>query len=356
MEHYIKNSGKNIYWINAVKAICIIFVFLNHIEYYYGIIIGKSIDGFYQTFFVNGFFFVSGYLLFKKQLTSPIIDEHKLLYIRNGGGYKLCMNIIFRIIIPSILFATIEFLPSSLIQGREISLESALYKTIGGRTYWFTSALAVAELILLLLFCTRKRNLWFYVASSTAIGIMGLMIVKNGLLENGFWYWRQGLIALIFIAIGGVYWRYEKQIDNCTKGWLVILVMIVFMILVLGFRGYNDSLINSLSIQPLGFLTSTMACLLLVWMFKKLPEWKPLSFIGKNSLGFYFLSGALPATLSKMMHLFVQGSFVWVVFVIWFFCVIGAFFVVMIINKWTPWIWDMRSVIEPHRHKDNNNE
>ena len=32
----------------------------------------------------------------------------------------------------------------------------ALFKTIGGGTYWFTSTLVVAELFLSLLFCSRK--------------------------------------------------------------------------------------------------------------------------------------------------------------------------------------------------------
>jgi fucose 4-O-acetylase-like acetyltransferase len=150
-------SRKNINWINAAKAFCVIFVFLRHSENYYGLHLGWF-DGLFLTFYVNAFFFVSGYLLFWKQLSVPTIDEPRNVYVLSGGK-KLFLNIIYRIVIPSILFSTIEFLPSCLLQGRSIVVGYALYKTIGGGTYWFTSALVVAQLILLMLYYSRKRHL-----------------------------------------------------------------------------------------------------------------------------------------------------------------------------------------------------
>lgn len=93
---------------------------------------------------------------------------------------------LYRIVIPSIIFSAIEFFPSCIIQGRGIDIGFALYKTIGGGTYWFTSALVVAELILLLLFWTRKRNVWFYATLCVAFGLAGLVIVNlDILMESG---------------------------------------------------------------------------------------------------------------------------------------------------------------------------
>ena len=217
----MKNT-KTINWINILRAICIILVFLRHSENYYGKNLGWF-DGFYLTIYVNAFFFVSGYLLFWKQLSSPKIDEDKALYVsRNGGGKALLNNVIFRIVIPSILFSVIEFFPSCIIQDRGIDIEFALYKTIGGGTYWFTSALAVSELTLLFLLCTRKRNIWFYVTISFVLCLTGLIIVKLGILNFSFWMWKHGLLAMAFLALGGLYWRYEKQIDNLIRWWFVI--------------------------------------------------------------------------------------------------------------------------------------
>ena len=64
-------------WIDNVKALCMIGVFLLHSEAYYGY--GSVQYGIFLTpFYVNAFFFVSGYLLFRKWL-----NDSNLI---SGGG------------------------------------------------------------------------------------------------------------------------------------------------------------------------------------------------------------------------------------------------------------------------------
>lgn len=228
----------------------------------------------------------------------------------------------------------------------------ALYKTIGGGTYWFTSALVVAELILLALFCTRKRNIWFYAILSFALGVIGFVIVRLEILQSGIWAWRQGLIASIFLAMGGLYWSYERRVDKLMRWWFAWPLLALYVAMILGLKNYSNPLISTLDIQPLGFLTSTIACLLLVWLCKKLPEWKPLTFIGQNSIGFYFMSGALPITLS-MVAKKALGNFnvdlganldIVVLVVLWMICIVLAYVAVLIINRWLPWLWDLRKL------------
>lgn len=262
---------------------------------------------------------------------------------QRGGGKTLILNILYRIIIPSIIFSIIEFVPSCLIQGHGIDLGYALFKTIGGGTYWFTSALVVAEFVLLLLFCSRKRNIWFYVVICAALGVTSLLLVKYNLLNNSIWMWKHGLIALIFLAMGGLYWQYEKHIDKMMKWWFVLPMLTIYVLLIL-FCDNTNPLISTLQIQPLGFLTSAIACLLLVWFCKILPEVKPLTFIGQNSIGFYFMSGALPITISMIAHKFVAGSPTWMMLVIWAACLVATYVAVMIINRWLPWLWDLRKL------------
>ena len=335
-------SNKDINWINAVKALCIILVFLRHSENYYGFHLGQ-IDDLYLTIYVNAFFFVSGYLLFWKQLSEPLIKESNRFYIsRAGGGHRLLNNILFRIIIPSVIFSAIEFFPSCIIQGRSIVINYALFKTIGGGTYWFTSALVVAELFLLLLFCTRKNNLWFYQTMCLVFGLIGLIIVRLEIIESDIWAWKQGLIALIFLAMGGIYWRYEKTIDKLMRWEFALPIIISYVIIVVGAKEYNDPLISTLKIQPLGFITSAMACLLLVWLCKKLPVIGPLTFIGQNSLGFYFMSGALPITFSTIANKFFVTSSWWMMSSIWILSLLVAYVFVIVINHWLPWLWDLR--------------
>lgn len=82
----MSDSKKSITWINNYKALCIIAVFFVHCQLYYGLTFDCLID-FVHPWYVNAFFFVSGYLLFWKQLSVPRIEEDKALYIsRIGGG------------------------------------------------------------------------------------------------------------------------------------------------------------------------------------------------------------------------------------------------------------------------------
>ena len=332
---------KDIVWINNLKAFCIIIVYLRHCELYYGVNMG-CIDLLFLTFYVNGFFFASGYLLFWKQLSTPKIDEHKSLYIsRNGSGFILASNILFRIVLPSIIFAAIEFLPSCLIQGREISIGYALFKTIGGGTYWFTSALVVGEVIILLLLCTRIRNVLFYVIISFLLTGVGLLIVSFYKPENGLWAWHQGLICLFFMAFGGIYWKYEHYIDRIIRSGILFPLVVIYIILVIFLKDFTNPLISTLEIQPLAFLTSTIACFLLVSFCKILGEWYPLTYIGRNSLGFYFMSGALPIIVSRVFHSLFD-TYGWLLPLTWIVCIIVAYITVIIINMWLPLLFDLR--------------
>lgn len=76
---------KSIVWINTLKALCILAVFLVHTQSYYGKGLGNA-NLFIHTFYVNAFFFVSGYLLFWKQLSEPKILEDGKTYISAVGG------------------------------------------------------------------------------------------------------------------------------------------------------------------------------------------------------------------------------------------------------------------------------
>lgn len=65
----------NICWIDLVKAICMILVYLLHVESYTGMAWIKSYGYLLQPFYVNAFFFVSGYLFFRKWIGDDRVDE-----------------------------------------------------------------------------------------------------------------------------------------------------------------------------------------------------------------------------------------------------------------------------------------
>lgn len=80
------NNQKSINWINVVKALSIIAVYFVHCELHYDYVIPAT--RFVYPWYVNAFFFVSGYLLFWKQLSQPRIDEDRRTYIATWGGAK----------------------------------------------------------------------------------------------------------------------------------------------------------------------------------------------------------------------------------------------------------------------------
>lgn len=74
-----KQINKDILWIDYTKAISMILVYLVHSQLYYGYMM-DNLNNFIHPFYVNSFFFVSGYLLFRKQLsgngwTNPCISN-----------------------------------------------------------------------------------------------------------------------------------------------------------------------------------------------------------------------------------------------------------------------------------------
>lgn len=81
------NNGKKqeIHWVNALKALCIIFIYVFHCEFYCKFELG-AVRLLYLPFFTNAFFFVSGYLLFRKQLSSEIIKLDASSWMSSWGG------------------------------------------------------------------------------------------------------------------------------------------------------------------------------------------------------------------------------------------------------------------------------
>lgn len=178
---------------------------------------------------------------------------------------------------------------------------------------------------------------------SILIGFCGIWMAQNGVavFSKNWWAYRQGLIAVMFLAFGGVFWRYEQRLQKILK-WYVCFVLMVVMVATILLCDNTDPLISTLTIQPLGIVTSLIACVLLVQLCKLLPEVKPLTFIGQNSIGFYFLSGALPITFGLIARKLGAGDHAWLMLVIWILCLAIAIVAVQVINRQMPWLWDLR--------------
>ena len=331
-------------WVDRVKAICIILVFYSHCSIFYGVSIPLT-RNVIEPFYVNAFFFVSGYLLLWKQLSSPKIDETRGVFLWPiGGGNSLINNILYKIVMPSVLFSAIEFFPKKFLKGGGFGVGSLLHETIGGGTYWFTSALVVAELVMFLLLLTRYRSVWFYLVASIVLSVVGVFAIKAGssFIPN-IWFWKQGLIALLYVAAGGVYWKYEAAIDKLMKRWWALLVAGAIYIYVVLFHYDSLALTTSMGTLNLaGGIIAIVGSVLLITVCKHLPSGRVLGIIGKNSLGFYFLSGALPMVCSIVAKRLPIAPNIAVLLLVWLVTIALVYGIVTLLNRFVPWVWDLR--------------
>lgn len=344
MSATVTSNTSRYQWVDSVKAVCIILVFYSHCSIFYGMSI-PLMRNVIEPFYVNAFFFVSGYLLLWKQLSSPKIDETRRTFMKPmGGGNLLINNVLFRIVIPSVIFSLIEFFPKKLLKGGSIGISSILYETVGGGTYWFTSALVVAEVIIVLLLLTRFQKVWFYFLSSVGFSIIGVMAVKAGssVLPN-IWFWKQGMIALLYVAAGGIYWKYERSIDmSMTRWWVLTITAVLYLYIVL-FHYDSLALTTSMgTLNPAGGVVAILGSILVITVCKVLPSGRVISFIGKNSLGFYFLCGALPMICSMVCKRLPVEPNIAVLVLIWLTTLSIAYGVVAFLNRFLPWAWDLR--------------
>jgi len=339
------NPKKDIYWINALKAICMIFIYYGHSELYYGVYV-EQVDWFRLTFNTNAFFFVSGYLLFWKQLTPPRIDASSNQFIK-GGMLKTMGNILFRIIIPSVIFSVIVFFPKNLLRGDAFTIKEFMYDTIGGTTCWFTSALAVAEIILLLLLITRQKSIWFYVPFCVVLSIIGWWLADKGInLIKGTssfpWQYKQALISLSYIAAGGIYWRYEKQIRKILNKWFLMILTLAYVLIVILLHDKMEFITSLNQINLFGFFVTIWATILLIELCRAIPEMKALSFIGQNTMGYYFLSGAVPNIMAILVIRLIPDYHWGILLLLWILCLIISTLIIKAMNRWTPWFFDLR--------------
>lgn len=255
-------------------------------------------------------------------------------------------NITYRIIIPSILFSLIEVYPKRLVRGGKLDVFDLFYETVGGGTYWFTSALAIAEIILVILMMVLKsKNVWYCVLICAILSFLGSIdqLTSHILLCGKYlWAWGSGLTALIFIVMGGVYNKYEQRLKICWPVMVGLLLIWAASIHILCDNLKYTPFNRSINIQ--GVVVGTLASFLLVCICKKMPYLRILDFIGKNSLGFYFLSGSVPTVLSLLTSRMI-GEPAMIGLVIVFLGSVGiSFAVVHSLNSYLPFLFDLRLI------------
>lgn len=290
----MKEPNKDINWINAAKALCIFMVYFDHCKVNAGVSL-HGWDSPLYAIYINTFLMVSGYLLFRKQLSEPIMSQSRTMFCGRGGGKYLLINILSKIVLPTILFAFLNYFPKMIVRGGDISFGDLLMTTLGGCTLWFTSALAVAEILLLVLLITRCRNLWVYFGISVVFAIAGSWLAANEveILGNSHfpWWYKNGLIATLFLTTGGLYWKYEQKLQKLLRPAVTLILGVLFLVLLYLVKGNYKSMVSICSINAQGYLVSVLGVVVFLQICRRIPRSRFLTFVGRNSLGFFLICG-----------------------------------------------------------------
>lgn len=263
-----------------------------------------------------------------------------------GGGKIMLDSIIFKLIIPTIIFASINYVPKIVLRGNAFDVKSCLMDTLGGCSLWFTCSLAISELLFLILFSTRINKLSLFFVFSVICATIGVLVDKSGfnlLGSDDFpWYYKNALLAMLYMAFGGIYMKYENKIDKCCNLYLLSLLLIVYLGIEFVIPEKALCLTSMEQMNCLGVVVSIIGSYLLIRLCKILPQLWFFTFVGRKSICFYFFSGALPITLSTIMGHYIDKSTIYCMGTVFLISSLFGLFITYFLTKYFPFLFDLR--------------
>lgn len=298
-------------WINWTKVMCMLCVYFFHSMEYTGMY-DFGFSFLYSFFYTDAFFFLSGYLLFSRQLKSPLSEQSLGEYVsHSGGGHRLFLNVLNKLVLPTLLFSTINYFPKRILRGDGIEISSFLHDTVCGGSIWFTCSLAVAELLLLVFFCTRIKNIWFYFICASGMAAVAYVLAKNGVSIMGSlsspWYYKGGMVASLILVSGGLYWKYEECIRKTISGRNGILTMCFLVVLIVLLYRYSEFSVQNGKMNVVGYIVVVSSIGIVISVCRYLPKLAIIDYLGRRSLGLYFLSGSIPNLAAILISKFGVG-------------------------------------------------
>lgn len=299
-------------WVDNLRGFCMLAILLDHTEIYYT---GDNVID-YNLYVVNAlvlFFILSGYLMYKG---SNFNIRHKLHSIFRG------------LLIPYLIFTTILYIPKSLIHGSGVNISEMATNILTGQASWFVAALCITELIFALtLWITKEKSIGILTTGICGFGISIYLSTGN---QPYFWQLDNACQALFFLCIGYFYHKYELVFNKINKlSYISILFIFYLIIKVYEYVNHVELLIWNIHITnyPLFLIDIFVSSLLIIQVFKMLPNSKWLSWTGKHSIVYYFLCGGVPLLVSKLftkLGCSYQGNYL---------LVVAAFLLVYIITS-----------------------
>ena len=281
---------ERLHWIDFARGLCMVAIVFYHTESYY-IDVYHVFQYNWISNFLKAFFFLSGYLLFKKEQQ---YDSAFLIY-------KL--NRIFKtLIIPYFVFTLILTVPKCYAHGLDIG--ETLINIVTGQASWFITTLILTELcfISILYCCSRYKVLILLL-----ISVLGLIAAPyvDSMTNYNPWCFKQALAAFIFLFLGYIYHQYEQRFVFLKPLYILILSLVLIIILKVMVEKYHIMLsIYPVNISNMLFflIDGIVGIALIISASKMISHNKLIEYTGKLSIIIYFLNGGVSVITSRIMN------------------------------------------------------
>lgn len=275
---------KRIQWIDFLRGMAMIMIFMFHTEIYY-----KNYDitpyCVYTTNAIVLFYFISGYLFYRPQL---IILKKKFLSI---GQTMLFPYFIFTFSIAII---------KPLLLKQQIDWQYIILNIIYGRASWFIVALIVAEFIFsVILHISRGKHIWL----STVALLCSIIYFNIPLSHYTYWQWENALLAFVFLYVGYLFHQFNSFF-NIIKNKLYSSILLITLIIIKIYE-YNANLpMRIIDIENVYlFIADMITWLIFIFtIIDNIPKCRIIEWTGRHSIIYYFLCGGCPMIVSILLN------------------------------------------------------
>lgn len=277
-------------WVDMGKGISMLMVILFHVEGS-GVYYNLDISRYFLYFRMPFFFFLSGYL-FVSDINNFRLNK-KILQIFRG------------IIWTYFVFTFIVLIPKALLHGYPVT--EGVKRIILGYASWFVVVLGVSQVIFSFI-------LW-KIKNVHLLAIIILLFLGGGYLLNQYvdislpFYLNIVGPVLFFFGMGFLYRQYEYLFDSLIanrRGVLFFVFLLIYVVLIL----VNDSFLkidnilggNHSNYYYLYVVYAIVGIIMMLLLSQMLPLINLLSYVGKNSLVFYYFNGGMIAIIGLILE------------------------------------------------------
>lgn len=196
---------------------------------------------------------------------------------------------------------------------------------------------------------SRVRDIWWYFAGGILLTLLGGWVVGTHFSfvadQPGFpWMYRQGLLCSVFLGLGGLGWKYEEKIRRWLSPWLLAVASAVYVAVEVGFYHDVRCTLSASSLNLLGVVVSCIGCLLVAALCGWIGRSGFLRFVGRNSIGMYFLSGGVPMVTALLIRRLLPSASLAGLLLVFVLSVGIALAVVKLLAAYAPWVFNLREL------------